>query len=180
MSTYVTRFVEVKVSDIKGKVLNITELDNIHDEGSIYYVVSGKEWGYYKCIDGKWVRTNDVPQKWVLAQNVVSTKYRHYKKNTEETEIQDGWCDCGGAIRDVYLSSAFGVHNLTDRGFPKDMSQELKDKFADGSELQYTWGHTYVTLGEWQDVIEKETEKWKTDILNLFSKKREDKINDKP
>lgn len=80
MSTYVTRFVEVKVSDIKGKVLNITELDNIHDEGSIYYVVSGKEWGYYKCIDGKWVRTNDVPQKWVLAQNVVSTKYRHYKK----------------------------------------------------------------------------------------------------
>lgn len=59
------------------------------------------------------------------------------------------------------------------------MSQELKDKFADGSELQYTWWHTYVTLGEWQDVLEKETEKWKTDILNLFSKKREDKINDK-
>lgn len=179
MSTYVTRFVEIKVKDITGKVSTFADLDSVQkEEGSIYHVVNGSKNGDYKCVNGEWTKIKDVPYKWILAKHNVNTKYNLWRTDKEE-DVQDGWCDNGGAIKSSYLNRTFGEASLADRWFPEDMSQELKDKFADGSELQYTWGHTYVTLEEWSNVLIKEKDKWKQSIIDLFTKKREDKLNEK-
>lgn len=90
------------------------------------------------------------------------------------------YLDNGGIIRDEYISScSWGNHmNFSDRGFPKDMSDELK-KILDDDYNKYCWGGTYVTLKEWSQAYHERLEKFKKEINERYEKKYKDELNAK-
>ena len=143
---------------------------------------------------GIWKKSKDCEHKWVLAKWYTRPDYG-YSPDRYDVEIgrvnpvpddNDGYyrtplavegeqlkenicyCDNGGIIRDEFISSrgwSDEEWGFSDRGFPDDLSDDLKKEFED-KEMKYTWGHTYVTLDEWSNAFDKMTEKFKQKVID--------------
>jgi hypothetical protein len=87
--------------------------------------------------------------------------------------------DIQGTIRDYCDDSNQDFYR---RGFPKDMSEDLKaylDKEKENGGLEYTWGHSWVTTDEFKVVIEKDISVAQERITEYTSKSEFEKLHDK-
>lgn len=95
------------------------------------------------------------------------------------------YVDNGGPIRDDFLSDSWDTYEsgFADRGFPSDMSEELRAKIKhdtiseDGRD--YTWGHTYVTAEEWMSLSGKVLSKFREELYGVLEEKRNGGIEEK-
>ena len=99
------------------------------------------------------------------------------KKRTPVIKVGDklqenvDYCDNGGIIRDEYISHGYGLHDtFADRGYPTDMSEELKAVLKEDDE--YSWGHTYVYLSEWSNEYDKRLEEFKRKLEDIYKEDR--------
>ena len=101
-----------------------------------------------------------------------------------------------GYIRDIFSNSYYNEGNLANRGFPKDMSAEIKEIFDEkykriedekaeyfgkyGVEKtwggKWWWGETYATLDELRGLFDKKYEEWKREINESINAKLTDSI----
>ena len=146
--------------------------------------------------DKEWKDENDCRHEWVLLRWYVNGMHSYSPKKYEAVvgEVNEKpdspydeykrkpivtvgeklreivtYCDNGGVIRDEYIREGYGTHeSFANRGFPKDMSPELKAILSDENEIKYTWGHTYVYVSEWEAEYERLLEKFKGDLERIY------------
>ncbi len=156
--------------------------------------------------DNEWKKSKTCRKKWVLAKWFTNPAYG-YSPNRYDVEIgkinpvpndkheyyreplaEKGdklienicYCDNGGIIRDDFISSRGWNNNdsgFPDRGFPDDMSEELKKEFS--KDMDYTWGHTYVLLSEWDTQLKKKIAEFRKKVIEKTQSIEFDKINEK-
>lgn len=194
MSIYVYRFIEVKRKDIEASFSSIDELPSDLKNGKIYSAWEKGHQHYIKIIghkdgdnsnvyDYQELKYDEIPIVWTLAKWWSPSKYGYYSNkpdseiNGEKVILNDCICDNCIVIRDNYLRDDYYDASFNDRGYPQDMSDELKkalEKYGN-----YSWGHTYVYMNEWYAEKQKRFENFKNKYIELISKKEFKNINDK-
>ena len=214
MSTYCSRFYEVKTSIIDGYASNEKELDDVlskvenpHDGYTVKLWTYG-EYPYMMWNEKKqeWEKKKKCNKRWVLARwytdpsngyhpSLFDAKigYVNIEKKSEDGHFplcKEGdkleevieYCDNGGIIRDEYISSRnwgdTGV-NFDERGFPDDMSDELKKVFSKENSLEYCWDMTYVTVAEWENAFKIRFEKFRNELTKRMMDNDFKKVNEK-
>ena len=203
MSTYVHRFIEVKTKEITQLrkkpedegfegLLKPNKYYSYWDGGDKHYILTEND--DTQKIVWKEVEDKDIPAKWELVKWYSdATKGYCYEDETSSpfNDPDNGkniklkghrmFCDNGGVIRDNYIGHGWTDDDkFQDRGYPTDMSEELKKELEhkDGEE-DYTWGHTYVLLSEWGAERDKLIEKFKNNVISRVQDKEFNKINEK-
>ena len=191
-----------KVEDFEEKYIKNTP-KTYHPIAEGYTVriwgADGSKYRIWSDRDKKWHEEEDCRHEWVLLRwytkpdhSYSPKKYDvvvgdintessdlYYKKRTPTCKVGERlaenvcYCDNGGIIRDEYVRRGYGLHDsFEDRGFPKDMSNELKEVLK--TEGEYTWGHTYIYLSEWQAEYEKRLAEFKKKLEDIY---KEDKLS---
>lgn len=143
MSTYVSRFIEVKNDDGKWEML-----DFIYPFGRNYQSKPDME------INGK--------------------KYNRF------TNICDNAC----SLREYLYSGWGGYHEcpFSNRGFPSDMSEELKvylEKEIENDDRDYRYNKSYVSLSELYALYKQKMEIVKEDLFKTIKEYEYSKIHEK-
>lgn len=101
-----------------------------------------------------------------------------------------------GHVRDIFSSSYFNSAGLASRGLPEDVSYGVRELFnermkkIEAEKAQYFekygqektwggkwwWGETYATLDEMRNVLEKEYDAWKQNLLKAIDDKFTDSV----
>jgi hypothetical protein len=193
MSIYVTRFIEVKKRAVNS-TLDITKINNkeLLDELPIggYYAAWEKGFKHYFRVDtvkatNEKVLTpvdeKEIPCKWELVEWYSRTTAENLSHEEEGKMIKhNNFCDNGGPIRDVYLSALWGNGDtFADRGWPEDMSERLKEVFANSEYINQTYNHTYVTLSEWGEKATSELENFRRKLVDAINNKNFKTIHEK-
>lgn len=180
MSSYLNRFIEVKVKDysfslneemfnngIKPSdakigdyfIVNISEVvdDVIHRKSKSYQITeSGDVEVSYK----------DVPLVWKLLTFSEITPcacsgYLHGE------HIVNGFSNNSGLLRDDFFGVFSSSYGLSKRGFPDDISKEMSDKF-ECVDFKFSHSHTYVTLMELENTLSYVRDKMVSDLSGML------------
>lgn len=93
-----------------------------------------------------------------------------------------------GYVRDLFSNTYFNESGLNSRGFPDDMSVEAKSIFGKKLERieaekkayfekygvektwvgKWWWGESYATIGELEELLNKNIKKWQADIKKVI------------
>ena len=140
-------------------------------------------------------KKKDDPQ-WHLLEGIVPLHYRDRSYCSDEVSPDDNHVvEIGGAkmyrmfniVRQGYVRDLFAGHDapFSDRGFPDDLSTELKEIFdkvqkkIDSKERDWRWGKSWCTLSELNSYIDERLEKCKASILAEHSKQLSFGISEK-
>ena len=141
-------------------------------------------------------------QQWHLLEGIVPRDYRDWSYSSEEASLDGNQVvDIGGAkmsrmfniVRQGDVRDLLAGHDapFNDRGFPEDLSPELKAMFdkvqqkIDSKEndvfqgRDWRWGKSWCTLTELQAYLDERLEKCKASILSEHSKQLSYGISDK-
>lgn len=158
--------------------------------------------GTYSSIFIEFKRENDT--KWTLLSGIVPLDYRNpsYCSEEEASSPDDNHIvEIGGIkmyrmfniVRQGYVRDLFAGHDapFNDRGFPDDLSRELKDMFdkvqqkIDAKKTEglwggdWRWGKSWCSLSELYSFLDERLEKCIAGILSEHSKQLSSGISDK-
>lgn len=190
---YIKTFDEIDTSNLPdGHVVKIW------DERDYQYRkwnAKKQEWKKLKKCDYKWTLVKLYteanhgyhPTDWDITIGDVNREekepgWRRIPLAKEGTKLDENicYCDNGGIIRDNFISDrGWGDrdYDVADRGWPDDMSDDLKQEFT--RDMDYTWGHTYVTLSEWNKIFNSEFEVFKKKIAKKIQETEFKQVNEK-
>ena len=197
MSTYTYRFYEVRIPIIDQYVQQIDNekgVDLVPDKplynGYTIRLWSDHEYPFRIWDEDKkeWTKHKNCRKEWKLCKWLIPYKKGEYKPQYTLSHISDAkgsvfsegdklrecyfFCNNGGVVRDEFISDHW-LNNekcgFVKRGFPDDMTNDLKKAFKEDKDLTYTWGHTYVMLSEWENVLDKK--------IAEFRKRLEEKMD---
>lgn len=186
----------------EGTVYNNFE----HNKTSKYYKAVNGEWVPYDGeIEYRWralqplcevdykpsrARFKDVQPDGTVVWKYYESEDFDYR-NTKEWTNEDGirkllqkqamYVDCGGAIRDEYISvRGFGPElDFKDRGFPVDMTEETREAVY-GHDGKFTgWDATWVTMSEWSELHDKVEDEIIHKLREAYEKEMKTEINKK-
>lgn len=81
----------------------------------------------------------------------------------------------GLGLRDMLSRWCHKADNLTSRGLPEDVTDEVKKHVEDNG----GWGVSYATISELDEAVENEIEEWNKDVIDTFNKRFEIRIGRK-
>ena len=197
MSTYTYRFYEVRIPIIDQYVQRIGKEkgeDLVPDKplynGYTIRLWSDQEYPFRIWDEDKkeWAKYKNCRKEWKLCKWLIPYKKDEYKPQYTLSHFSDVkgsvfsegdklrecyfFCNNGGVVRDEFISDNWFNNEkwgFVKRGFPDDMTDDLKKAFKEDKDLAYTWGHTYVMLSEWENVLDKK--------IAEFRKRLEEKMD---
>jgi hypothetical protein len=192
MSVYVHRFIEINRKKIDGDV-DLKNLPKTLKVGSYYTAWKDAKRLFLKCEGYNGDKTpvlvevdeSSVPVGWELVKWYSDARYGYDNKtcgrlvsnDSKEINLKEHtyFCDNGGIIRDEYVSSRC-ESKFSERGYPSDMSDELREILKDDS---YTWSHTSVLLSEWQIERDRLVEEFKNKLIKSINNEKLNDISEK-
>ena len=197
MSTYTYRFYEVRIPIIDQYVQRIDKekCEDLVPDKPLYngYTIrlwSDQEYPFRIWDEDKkeWAKYKNCRKEWKLCKWLIPYKKDEYKpqytllhfSDVKGSVFSEGdklrecyfFCNNGGVVRDEFISDHWFNNEkwgFVKRGFPDDMTDDLKKAFKEDKDLTYTWGHTYVMLSEWENVLDKK--------IAEFRKRLEEKMD---
>ena len=192
MSTYTYRFYEVRVPIIDQYVQSINKEkgEEISADKPLYHGYTIRLWSDHEHpfriwdeVKKEWVARKDCRKEWKLCKWLLPYRNSQYKPQytlsllpdanngifSEGDQVREQYffCNNGGTIRDNFISDHWFNNEkwgFVKRGFPDDMSDDLERAFKEDKDLTYTWGHTYVILSEWENVLDKKVEEFRKNL----------------
>ena len=192
MSTYTYRFYEVRVPIIDQYVQSINKEngEELSANKPLYHGYTIRLWSDHEYpfriwdeVKKEWVVRKDCRKEWKLCKWLLPYRNSEYKTQytlsllpdanngvfSEGDQVRERYCFCnnGGTIRDDFISDHWfngKKWGFVKRGFPDDMSDDLKRAFKEDKDFGYTWGHTYVMLSEWENVLDKKVEEFRKNL----------------
>ena len=123
-------------------------------------------WKYYESENSDYINTKN----WTSEDGIMKLLQK-----------QRMYVDCGGAIRDEYISShGFGPElEFKERGFPVDMTDETREAIY-GSDGKFDgWDATWVTVSEWSDLHDRVEDEIIGKLREAYERQMKTEINKK-
>lgn len=177
-----------------------------NNRASKYYKASNNEWIPYDGeVEYKWkalqplceVDYKPTRARYKEKQEDGTFVWKYYEaedsefRNTKQWKSEDGimklfhkqnmYVDCGGVIRDDYIST-YGLGpelEFKDRGFPVDMTEETRNVIYGSNGKFDGWDATWVTISEWSELYDKEEQKIINKLREAYERQLKTEINKK-